>query len=94
MRRVTSADPRSELIAQPSIGSIARNYNLLRERAADHDELEALVLIHQDVEIVDQGFSSEVREALADPEVAVVGAPAPSACAASPGGRGRSPGRR
>ena len=72
--RVTSADPRSELIAQPSTGSIARNYNLLRERAADQDELEALVLIHQDVEIVDQGFSSEVREALADPEVAVVGA--------------------
>ena len=65
--------PRSELIAQPSTGSIARNYNLLRERVADRDELEALVLIHQDVEIVDPGFSSEVREALADPEVAVVG---------------------
>jgi GT2 family glycosyltransferase len=80
VRRLTDAG--GELLAQPSVGSVARNYNLLRDRAAEHPDLEALVLLHQDVEIVDPRFAQTVRETLADPEVAIVG------CAGAIGVRG------
>ncbi len=73
IRRLTDAEPDSELLAQPSAGSVARNYNLLRARAAEREDLEALVLLHQDVEIADPGFSSVVRQALADESVAIAG---------------------
>jgi hypothetical protein len=73
VRRLTAVDSEAELIAQPSAGSIFRNYNLLCERVAARSDLEALVLIHQDVEIVDPDFAVNVRRALADPEVAIVG---------------------
>jgi GT2 family glycosyltransferase len=75
-------EPDSLVLAQASNGSIFRNYNLLMERVADRDDLEALVLVHQDSEIVDPHFCSTLREALAaDPDVAVVG------CAGSVGVR-------
>ena len=80
VRRMTAAD--GELLAQASVGSVARNYNLLRDRAAERSDLEALVLLHQDVEIVDPAFPATVREALADPEVAIAG------CAGAIGVRG------
>ena len=80
VRRLSGAG--GELLAQPSVGSVARNYNLLCERAAEHEDLEALVLLHQDVEIVDLGFPQTVRDALADPDVAIVG------CAGAVGVRG------
>jgi hypothetical protein len=38
------------------------------------DDLEALVLLHEDVELFDPAFGVRVRAALADPDVAVVGA--------------------
>ena len=57
----------------PSIGSIFESYNALLDQAAERDDLEALVLVHQDAEIVDADFCAHVREALADPEVGVVG---------------------
>jgi GT2 family glycosyltransferase len=56
-----------------SAGSIFRAYNLLLDMARAHDDLEALVLLHQDVEIVDRDFCAKVRRCLADPEVAVAG---------------------
>jgi hypothetical protein len=56
-----------------SAGSIFRAYNLLLQQAASHQDLEALVLLHQDVEIVDENFCSKVRHALGDPRVGVVG---------------------
>ena len=76
------ADAGGELLAQPSVGSLPRNYNLLRERAAERSDLEALVLLHQDVEIVDPRFAQTVRDTLADPDVAVAG------CAGAIGVRG------
>ena len=76
------ADAGGELLAQPSVGSLPRNYNLLRERAAERPDLEALVLLHQDVEIVDPRFAQTVRDTLADPDVAVAG------CAGAIGVRG------
>jgi GT2 family glycosyltransferase len=69
-----AAEPDTEVLPQQAAaGSIFRNYNLLCDRVADRDDLEALVLLHQDAEIVDPGFCDKVREALSDPEVAIVG---------------------
>jgi Glycosyltransferase like family len=41
--------------------------------AAEQEELEALVLLHQDAEIVDPDLCAKLRQALEDPEVAIVG---------------------
>ena len=58
----------------PSIGSIFHSYNALLDEFAGRDDLEALVLVHQDAEIIDADFCATiVREALRDPEVGVVG---------------------
>jgi len=67
------AEPDSEILVYGSAGSIFRNYNLLLDQAAKLDGLEAIVLLHQDAEIVDPDFCEKVREALRDPEVALVG---------------------
>jgi hypothetical protein len=66
-------EPDSEILANSSASSIFRAYNLLMDLAAKLDDLEALVLLHQDVEIVDPQFCAKVREALADPDVGVAG---------------------
>ena len=59
------------------------------------DDLEALVLLHQDAEIVDPDFCDEdAARRSATPTSRSSAAPARSASAASPGGRARSPGRR
>jgi len=71
IRRV--AEPDSIVFAHQSAGSVFRNYNLIMDRAAAHDDLEALVLLHQDVELVDGDFAAKLREALSDPDVAIVG---------------------
>jgi Glycosyltransferase like family len=67
------AEPDSEVLAFAAAGSIFRSYNLLMDLAAKHDDLEALVLVHQDTEIVDDEFCQKVRNALSDPDVGVVG---------------------
>jgi Glycosyltransferase like family len=72
----------SVVLAYPSAGSLFRNYNLLLDKAAEFDDLEALALIHQDTELVDSDFCDKVREALSDPAVAIVG------CAGAIGVRG------
>ena len=52
----------------PAAGTIFASYNALLDRAAEHDDLEALVLVHQDAEIVDAGLlCAKVRAALARP---------------------------
>jgi GT2 family glycosyltransferase len=66
-------EPDSLVLAHQSAGTLFRNYNLIMEMAAKQDDLEALVLLHQDAEIVDPSFCEKVREALSDPDVAVVG---------------------
>jgi hypothetical protein len=68
-----AAEPDSEVMAFQAAGSIFRSYNLILDEAARRDDLEALVLIHQDAEIVDGDFCAKVRQALADPDVGVVG---------------------
>jgi Glycosyltransferase like family len=68
-----AAEPDSEIYASPSVGSIFESYNALMDKAAARDDLEALVLVHQDAEIVSPDFCKRIREALSDPEVGVVG---------------------
>jgi hypothetical protein len=68
-----AAEPDSPVFAHAAAGSIFRSYNLMLEKAAAHEDLEALVLVHQDAEIVDRDFCRKLREALRDPDVAVVG---------------------
>jgi hypothetical protein len=75
IRRV--AEPDSEILALGSAGlgdaSIFRNYNLLIEEAAKLENLEALVLVHQDAEIVDPEFMTKVRRALQHDEIGILG---------------------
>jgi len=68
-----AAEPGSPVLAFAAAGSIFRTYNLLLDQAAKLDGLEALVLVHQDAEIVDPDFCAKVRKALAEPEVGLVG---------------------
>ncbi|MFL5822911.1 MAG: glycosyltransferase [Solirubrobacteraceae bacterium] len=68
-----AVEPGSDVFAMPSVGSIFRSYNALLEHFAPRPDLEALVLVHQDAEIVDSDFCGIVRRALEDPDVGVVG---------------------
>jgi hypothetical protein len=56
-----------------AVGSIFESYNALLDRAAGVTDLEALVLVHQDAELVDADLCPKVREAFRDPEVGVAG---------------------
>jgi Glycosyltransferase like family len=67
------AEPDSKFYAHDTTGSLFRNYNLMLDLAREEPDLEALVLVHQDAELVDPDFCAKVREALSDPEVAIVG---------------------
>ncbi len=71
IRRAAETD--SVVFAMPSVGSVFASYNALLEQAAALEGLEALVLVHQDAEIVDEDFCARLRAALADPEVGAVG---------------------
>jgi len=53
--------------------SIFAAYNEVLDALAGRDDLEALVLLHEDVEIVDSDFCGKLRRRLVDPDVAVVG---------------------
>jgi hypothetical protein len=68
-----ASEPDSELLAREHAGSLFRSYNLLLDLAAGLDDLEALVLVHQDAEIVDPDFCGKLRQTLSDPQVALVG---------------------
>jgi hypothetical protein len=67
------AEPDSVVYDLPSIGSLFESYNAVIDRAAERDDIEALVLMHQDAEIVDPDFCRKVRETLRDPEVGLIG---------------------
>jgi Glycosyltransferase like family len=70
-------EPDSKVLVQGTTGgtvsSIFRNYNLLLDSARELDGLEALVIVHQDAEIVDPDACAKVRAALADEDVWLVG---------------------
>jgi hypothetical protein len=65
IERAREAD--SVVFANAAAGGIARSYNLVLEQAAPFADLEALVLLHQDAEIVGDGFTHAVREGAGRP---------------------------
>jgi hypothetical protein len=71
IRRAAEGD--SELLTFLNAKSIFRAYNLFCEQAAELDGLEALALVHQDAELMDEDFCEKVRRELRDPDVAIVG---------------------
>ena len=68
-----ASEPDSVVLAHQTAGSLFRNYNLLLDMAAEHEGLEALVLVHQDAQLDDLDFAPNIREALRDPDVAIIG---------------------
>ena len=66
-------EPDAKALPRPAQGSIFRNYNAIMDEAVSLAGLEALVLLHQDAEIVDPAFCAKLRAALSDPDVGVVG---------------------
>jgi hypothetical protein len=68
-----AAEPDSEVLANAAAGSIFRSYNLILDSVAGREDLEALVLLHQDAEIASPDFCATIRSALRDPDVGVVG---------------------
>ena len=69
-----SAESGSDVYAFQSVGAIGRSSNLVLDHAATLDDLEALVLVDQRVELVDPGLCEKVRSCLGDQAVGVVGA--------------------
>ena len=70
---VRAAESDSEIYAFAAVEPLARTYNLVLDAAAQRDDLEALALVHSHTELADSRFCAKVRDALRDPEVAVVG---------------------
>ncbi len=68
-----AAEPDSKVLPFMAAGSLFRSYNLLMDKASEFEDIEALVLVHQDAEIVDPDFCTKLRRALSDSEVGVVG---------------------
>jgi len=68
-----AAEPDSTVLVFAAVDSIARSYNILLDAAAALPDLEALVLVHPNVTITDDAFCATVRDALSDPDVAIVG---------------------
>lgn len=67
------AEPDSPL-AEIETDSIFSGYNEALDAFSVYDDLEALVLLHEDVAIEDPAFCAKLRARLADPTVAVIGA--------------------
>jgi hypothetical protein len=67
------SEPDSAVAEVTTDSSIFEAYNEVLDAFAPYDDLEALVLLHEDLEIVDTDFCGKVRRRLADPAVAVIG---------------------
>jgi 2-polyprenyl-3-methyl-5-hydroxy-6-metoxy-1,4-benzoquinol methylase len=72
LRRV--ARPEDLVIEAEHERSIFAAYNEVLDAVRDRDDLEALVLLHEDTEVTDPRFAELLVGQLADPEIAIVGA--------------------
>jgi hypothetical protein len=73
IERVAETD--SLLMRRHGYDSIHEPYNEMLDAASQREDLEAIVLLHQDLSIDDEGFLAKVRGALAaSPEIAIIGA--------------------
>lgn len=69
-----AAEPGSLLLALPSNDTLSVAYNEILDQVGDREDLEALVLLHQDLEITNGDFCTAVRRYVREPDVAIVGA--------------------
>jgi hypothetical protein len=67
------AEPDSEVLAFAAVDTLARSANIFLDAAAARPDLEALVLLSPYAQLTDRAFCAKVRQALADPDVAVAG---------------------
>jgi hypothetical protein len=67
------SEPDTRVMSFASAGSLFRSYNIILDEAEKVEDLEFLVLIHQDAEIRDPAYIPKIRDAFTDPEVALVG---------------------
>jgi hypothetical protein len=68
-----AAEPGATVYAFEAVGDVCRSSNLVLDAAAARDDLEALVLVEEHVQLDEPDLCAKVREALRDPEVAVAG---------------------
>jgi hypothetical protein len=68
-----SAEPDAAVLVRTGFDSIQEPYNSILEEAAELDGLEALVLLHEDTEILDAALAPKVREGLAVPGAELLG---------------------
>ena len=63
----------TQVLSFASSGTLFRSYNLILDQASKMEDLEFLVLIHQDAEITEKDFIQKIRDEFTDPDVALVG---------------------
>jgi Glycosyltransferase like family len=68
-----ASEPDTVVFDLPATGSIFRSYNAVLDRASQQEGLEALVLVHQDAEIMSPELCSTIRATLTDPDVGLIG---------------------
>ena len=68
-----ACEPDSPVAEVTTDSSIFSAYNEVLDAFAGYDDPEALVLLHEDLEITDSDFCGKLRRRLAEPDVAVVG---------------------
>jgi hypothetical protein len=68
-----SAEPDSVVFDLPAAGSVSVSCNAILDRAAAQDDLEALVLVHQDAELMSPELCATIRAALTDMDVGLLG---------------------
>jgi GT2 family glycosyltransferase len=67
------AEPDSVIDVREGFDSIQEPYNLILDEAAGREDLEAVVLVHQDLELLDESLLLRLRRLLAEPQVGLVG---------------------
>lgn len=72
IRRV--AEPDSVVLTRHDRDSIQEPYNEFLEQASRYSSLEALVLLHQDLELLDDSLLRRARPLLSEPGVGLIGA--------------------
>lgn len=71
IRRI--AEPDSLVLTRHGYDSIQRPYNEIMDEVAGREDLEALVLLHQDLELLDDSLLRRARPLLEDPRNGVIG---------------------
>ena len=66
-------EPTSQFAELTTDSSIHTAYNEALDHFSSYDDLEALVLLHEDLELMNEDFCDRVRAAFADPAVAIAG---------------------